>query len=206
MMNETDEMREARHELELLSANDPAASANMLRHVAAYNLLIAGRRGTEWLGDEPVINAGFRLLGGDENLYAAVTRRAEREHLHIAFDVDDASGPAIGFGLFRVEDDHVVCYGRCLLWSPSNDGRALIVPVGEDKADVQGYFAFRRGQPLRKVGKPLPGDLMAGLRRARSRLNTLLQSDDLTDRGSGGFMTTFRNEGQEVFAEIRRAA
>ena len=43
MMNKFEEIRQARHDLEMLSASDPAVSANMLRCVAAYSLMITGR-------------------------------------------------------------------------------------------------------------------------------------------------------------------
>lgn len=205
MMKETEEMRDARHALQELAASDPAAATNMLRHVAAYGALIAGRDGRAHCPGEPVFQAGFRLTHGSEKLYAAVTRRCHGESLFIAFDVDDAAGPPIGFGLFRLEGEHVVCYGRCVLWAPVNDGRALIVPVGDDEPAPNGYFAFRRGQPLRRVDGPLPGDFMAGVRRARARLAKLLAADGQPS-GREGYVTLFRNEGQTVMVEVRRAA
>lgn len=204
MMNETEEMRRARHALQELSASDPAASANMLRHVAAYALIITGRRGRDRRGNEPQIGAGFVLTHGDQNLCAAATRRSGTDYLYIAFDVDDAAAPPVAAGVFRQQGDHMVAYGNCRLWSPANDGRALLVPVG--RGDYVGYFAFRPGQPFKLVEAPLPGDFDAGVRRAEARMQRLLNSNALQDVHRYGYMHIIRNEGQEIFADTRRVA
>lgn len=203
-MKETEEMRQARHDLQMLSASDPAASANMLRHVAAYSLMVMGRRGRERRDAEPQIVAGFVLTHGEHQLPAAATRRSGIETIYLAFDVDDAAGPPVAAGVFRKQRDGVVLYGNCRLWAPANDGRALIVPCGV--GDYVGYLAFRPGQTLRLVDAPVPGDLEAGFRRAASRMQRLLASDALRDVHREGYMHCIRNEGQDLFGEVTRIA
>lgn len=131
MMNENNEVRDARHELELLSASDPAANANMLRYVAALSVMVTGRRGRERLEHEPQIGAGFLLTHGADKLCAAAARRSGTDYIYMAFDVDDAAGPALAIGVFRECDGNMFVYGNCRLWSPANDGRTLLVPTGE---------------------------------------------------------------------------
>lgn len=203
-MNETEEMRRARHALQELSASDPAASANMLRHVAAYSIMVTGRRGRDRREGEPQIGAGFVLRHGDEKLCAAAARRSGTDYIYLAFDLDDAAGPRLGAGVFRQQGDDMVLYGNCRLWSPANEGRALIVPTGDD--DYAGYFTFRPGSRLRHVEAPLPGDFEAGVRRADARTRRLLSSDALRNVHREGFVHFIRNEGQEIVADTRPAA
>lgn len=197
MINETNKMRKARHELQTLSASDPLAQANILRHVAACTRLLTGRLGVEALPGEPIVGAGFRLVDGEEKLFAALTRNDGLERIYLAFDIDDPQGPPIGTGLFRKEGDHVVCYGLCKLWSPVNDGRALLVPSAE--GEPAGYFSFRCGQPFRWVEGPLPGDFVAGLRRTQARLARLLKEAEVDAVPRRGFVTVVSNVGQTLF-------
>ncbi|MES3100605.1 hypothetical protein [Sphingomonas faeni] len=204
MINATKEMREARHGLQTLSASDPLAQANILRHVAAFTKLLTGRPGIDASPSEPLVGAGFRLVDGEERLLAALPRRDGIERIYIAFDIDDAQGPPIGTGLFRKEGDHVACYGLCKLWSPLGDGRALLVPTkGGEHA---GYFAFRRGQPFRRVEGPLPGDFIAGLRRTQARMDRLLKTAEADPAPKRGFATVVSNVGQEIFTRPLRLA
>lgn len=198
MTNDTNKMREARHELQTLSASDPLAQANMLRHVAALARLLTGRPGVEALPGEPLVGAGFRLLDGEEKLFAALTRNDGLERIYIAFDIDDAQGSPIGTGLFRKEGDHVVCYGLCRLWSPVNDGRAVLVPTGD--GEPAGYFKFQRGQPFRWVDGPVPGDFAAGQRRAQASLARLVKAAEADAVPRRGFAAVVSNVGQTVFS------
>lgn len=204
MMNETEEMRQARHALHELSASDPAASANMMRYVAAYAIMVTGRRGRDRRKDEPQIGSGFVLTHGTEKLVAAATRRSGTDYLYIAFDVDDAAAPPVATGVFRQQGDDMVAYGNCKLWSPANDGRALLVPTGN--GDFEGHLAFRPGQPLKVVRAPLPGDFEAGVRRAEARLRHLLASEALRNIHREGYMHLIHNQGQDLYAETRRLA
>lgn len=203
-MNETDEMREARHALQLLSASDPAAAANMMRRVAAYSIMVTGRRGRERREGEPQMGAGFVLTHGDHNLCAAAARRSGTDYIYIAFDVDDATSAPVAAGVFREQDDSMFVYGDCRLWSPANDGRALLVPMGV--GDYAGYFAFRPGKRLKLVRSALPGDLDAGLRRAAARMRRLLASDALREVHREGYMHLIHNQGQEIYPETTRLA
>ena len=119
MMNKFEEIRQARHDLEMLSASHPAVSANMLRYVAAYSLMITGRRGRERRKGEPQIGAGFLLTDGNEKLIAAAARRSGTDYIYIAFDVDDGAGPALAAGVFRQQGDDMFVCGHCRLWSPT---------------------------------------------------------------------------------------
>lgn len=199
MITETEEMRQARHDLQLLSASDPAAGANMLKHVAAYSIMLSGRRGRERRGHEPQIGAGFVLTHGGHKLCAAAARRSGTDYLYIAFDVDDASVAPVAAGVFRQQGDDMIVYGNCVLWSPANDGRALLVPQGG--GDYVGYFAFRPGQPFKLVDAPLPGDFDAGARRAANRMQRLLASEALRHVYREGYLHCIQNEGQEIYAD-----
>ena len=204
MMNETAQMRQARHDLHLLSASDPAASGNMLRHVAAYSVMVTGRRGRERQAAEPQVVGGFVFTHGEHQLPAVAVRRSGVETIYLGFDVDDAAGPPVAAGVFRRQGDGVILYGNCRLWSPANDGRALLVPCGE--GSPVGYLAFRPGQPLRLVEAPVPGDLEAGFRRARMRMQRLLASEALRDVHREGYLHRIHNVGQELFDDVTRVA
>lgn len=201
---ETDEMRQARHDLQMLSATDPAASGNMLRHVAAYSLMVTGRRGRERSDAEPQIVAGFVLTHGEHQLPAAAVRRSGIETIYLAFDVDDAAGAPVAAGVFRKQDADVVVFGNCRLWSPANDGRAVIVPCGP--GDYAGHLAFRPGRSLKLVEAPVPGELEAGFRRAATRMQRLLESNALADVHREGYLHCIYNQGQELYGEVMRAA
>lgn len=204
MMNETEEMRQARHDLQLLTASDPAAAGNMMRHVVALSIMLSGRRGRERRDREPQMGSGFLLTLGAHKLCAAAARRSGTDYIYIAFDVDDAAAPPLATGVFRQQGDDMVVYGNCVLWSPANDGRALLIPRGD--GSYIGYFAFRPGQPLRLVEAPLPGDLAAGIRRAEARMRGLLGSDALREVHREGFMHRIHNQGQEIYAETTALA
>ena len=201
---ETEEMRQARHELQLLAASDPAAAANMMRYVVAYSLMFTGRRAREKRDGEPQLGAGFVLEHGDETLCAAAARRSGTDYIYIAFNVDDARTAPVASGVFSPQGDDMMCYGNCHLWSPANDGRALLVPMGAG-APV-GYLTFRPGGRLKFVQAPLPGDLRAGLLRAKSRLQRLLDSAELRNVHREGYMHLIHNVGQEIFAETKPLA
>jgi hypothetical protein len=201
---ETDEMRQGRHDLQLLSASDPAAGANMMKYVAAYSIMLTGRRGRDRRKDEPQLGAGFVLRHGDEFLCAAAARRSGTDYIYIAFDVDDAAGPPLAAGVFRKQDDAMSVYGNCRLWSPANAGRALLVPIGV--GPEVGHFAFRPGRPLKLVDAPVPGDLGAGFRRASARMQRLLASDELRHVHREGYMHLIHNVGQDIYAETSRLA
>ena len=204
MMNETDEMRQARQNLQLLSASDPAATSNMMRYVAATSLMLTGRLGRDRSDSEPQVVAGFRLTHGDHKLCAAATRRGGVDVVYLAFDVDDASAPPLAIGAFRNQDGEVALYGACRLWSPATDGRAVLVPNGD--GDYLGYLAFRPGRQLVRVDAPLPGDEDGGYRRAASRMKRLLDSHEVRAVRGGGYMHLLQNQGQEVFAETSKLA
>lgn len=199
MINEAKEMRKARHELQTLSASDPLARANILRHVAACTHLLTGRPGIDALPPEPLVGAGFRLVDGEEKLLGNLTRHDGVERIYIAFDIDDAQGQPIGISLFRKESEHVFCYRSCEMWSPLGDGRALLVPTGD--GEPAGYFAFRRCQPFRWVSGSVPGDFVAGLRRTESRIARLLKSAKSGSAPQRGFATVISNVGQTVFLQ-----
>jgi hypothetical protein len=199
MTNETDAMRQARHALQKLSTSDPAASANMMRHVTAYAQMVTGRRGRERRNNEPQIGAGFILTHGDQHLCAAAARRSGTDYLYIAFDVDDATAPPVAAGVFSRRGEDMVVFGDCRLWAPANDGRALLVPQGSD--GYGGYLAFRPGQPFEHVHGKLPGDFNAGVRRANARLRRLLASDELRNVHREGFMHVIRNERDDIYVD-----
>lgn len=204
MMNETEEMRQARFDLQMLSASDPAVSSNMLRHVAATSIMLTGRRGRDRRENEPQFGSGFVLTHGDHHLFAAAARKSLVDQIYIAFDVDDGIAPPVAMGVFRPLDGNVFLYGNCRLWSPANDGRAILVPMGS--GDYEGYLAFRQGCPLRLIEAAVPGDLEAGFRRARARMGRLLASDALRDVHHEGFMHRIHNKGEDLFADTTRAA
>lgn len=165
-MHMTDDMKRAHHGLQFLSASDPTAAASRSRHVMALIMLVTGARHRERRGAEPEIGGGFEPTDGDERLLMGVTSITGVAQLLLRFDVDDAAGPPVGLSLFRAEGGESAHYGRCLLWSPANDGRALVVPQATRD---HGHFAFRRGSALRHIPGSPPGPLEAGLRRGAAR-------------------------------------
>jgi hypothetical protein len=204
MTNETEAMRKARHALQELSASDPTASANMMRHAVAYALMVTGRRGRERRRNEPQIGAGFILTHGDENLFAAAARRSGTDYLYVSFDVDEASAAPAALDVFSRRGDDMVVFGNCRLWAPANDGRALLVPQSAD--GYGGYLAFRPGQPFRHVYAPLPGNFDAGVRRADVRLRRTLASYALRDVHREGFMHVIHNKRDAIYVNTSRLA
>lgn len=196
MINETIEMRAARHELQTLSASDPIAQANMLRHVAACTLLLTGRAAVKALPRDPLFSAGFRLVNGEERLWGAMTRTDAIDRIYIAFDIDDPQGPPVGLGIFRKEGEHAVCHGFCKIWSPAEEGRSLLVPLANGKHS--GYFAYRPGQPFRWTQGHVPGDLVAGVRRAHTRTESLLKAFKADPQPRRGFALVASNVGQTL--------
>ncbi|MBA2933079.1 hypothetical protein HZF05_03105 [Sphingomonas sp. CGMCC 1.13654] len=190
MMNETEEMKQARRELQLLSASDPAALRNMLRYAAALKMMVTGRLERGRRGGEPHIAAGFQLTAGEQQMMMALTLRTGEEQLYLTFDIDDAAGVPTGLGFIRKEGEAVACY-NCGLWAPTNDGRALIVPHDES---FEGYLAFQPEGPLLHVRSPLPGDRQAGFRRASIRLPRIANSKAVQDIRANGHMHVFRSE------------
>ena len=203
-MNETEKMRAARHELEFLSASDPAAYANMVRYVVAYSKLLTGAMPDQVGSKSPVVMAGFRLAGGDEALLAKAVRNERRDCIYIAFDVDDAQGAPAAMGIFRREGDQIICYGCCKVWSPVQ-GHALLVPTVGD--DAVGYFAFRRSGPPRWVDGQVPGSFGAGLLRTQTRLQDLLDEARRAEVHLRGDATVYSSErGELVGRPLKRAA
>lgn len=98
----------------------------------------------------------------------------------------------------------MVAYGNCRLWSPTDNGRALLVPAGA--GDYEGYFAFRPEQPLKLIQAPLPGDFEAGVRRADARMRRLLASPSLRNMHREGCMLVMHNRGQDIYVETSRLA
>lgn len=185
MMNDAKKMQQARWELEMLTASDPSATSNMMRHVAALSLMLTCRRQTDSKWGEPEISACFLMDAEDRRFRMYVAARTGIDQIHVGFDVDDAVGPACGIAIIRVEGDVVASYGECRLWSPANDGRAVLVPMGEGGS---GHFAFQKEGPLRKLpGRPAR-DLAPGFRRAATRYARLVTSADLRDVGREGFL------------------
>ncbi len=204
MMNETEKMRTARHELELLSASDPAAYANMVRYVVAYSKLLTGVMPDQVGLKAPVVMAGFRLVGGDEAVLARAVQMDGRDCIYIAFDVDEAQGAPAAMGIFRKDGDHTLCYGCCKVWSPVQ-GHALLVPTAHD--DAVGYFSFRRSGPPRWVDGQVPGSFGAGLRRTQTRIEHLLDEARRAEVQLRGYATVYKSEdGKLVSHPLKRAA
>lgn len=196
MINETEEMKQARRDLQLLSASDPAASRNMLRYAAALAMIVSGRQRRGRQHGEPHVGSGFQLTPGEQTMMMALTLRTDEEQLYLAFDIDDAAGLPTGLGFIRNEGEAVVCY-NCSLWASTSDGRAVIVP--RDEA-FEGYLVFQPDGPLRHVRSPLPGDRQAGFRRASARLVRLVNSKALQDIRGDGYMHVFQTEGAGVIS------
>ena len=205
MPEDTKKMQQARQEQQL-TADDPAASANMVRYLSALSILVTGRRGRDLERPEPIFLAGFQMDTSENMIVRKTAMLTGVQHVFLAFDVDDATAAPIGLGVFRTEGDLEVCYSRCLLWAPANDGRAVIVPTHTGDA-VDGHFVFRRGRPLVRVAAPPAGDLEAGFRRGARRLNQLAHSPELRDATNGAVRNVFTNVRRgEIQVEMKRLA
>jgi hypothetical protein len=195
MVHMTKEMSTAMIGLQELSASDPAVRMNMLRQLGTLTELVTGReRGFEEPGG-PMFMAGFQLTAGQQQACMMLTARTGVEQVYLAFDVDDAAGPPRGLGVVRIEGDRVVAHVFCRIWVPASGGRAVIVPTGEG---TRGHFAFRRGQRLRFVDRPPPGDLAAGYRRAEDRQRQLVAARELCP--IEGELTRYLAEGPGLIA------
>lgn len=203
MMNATEEMRAARWELKMLTASDRAATSNMLRHVVAVAIMLAGRRQKDKLPGEPEIGACFLLDADDRDFMMHITARTKIDQIHVGFDVADASGPARGIGVTCVEGEEVASYGTCRLWAPASDGRAVLVPMGDG---ASGYFSFRKGGSLKRLSGRPATDLEPGFRRAVARLSRLLASAELRDVGREGFFHVISNDDGELSARATSLA
>ena len=167
MLHDKELARATRHRLQELSAFDPAAQTNMIRYVRALRLLVAGRSGRDALPGEPEFLATFQTTEEERMVLLAQVHRSGLDHVLLAFDIDDAAGPPVGLAVIRSDGERVFCWGNCQIWAPEGDGRAILVPVGEN---VHGRFAFQDGSPLLHSDDPLPGDFQTGARRGLDRL------------------------------------
>ncbi|WP_129586392.1 hypothetical protein [Sphingomonas montana] len=202
MIKMTEEMQNAAYALKELSASDPAVLSNMIRHTAAYGRMLRGRGDNARRAGEPQILSGFALSEGEDRLFGKLVRHSATDLLYLEFDVDDAAAPALALHLFSKEADNVRHYANCRLWSPTNGGRALVVPVG---AEHVFHFVFQSEEPLKPVIGSLPGNPEAGFRRADTRVARLLSSADLCDVHRTGFVSRLHNEGQDIFGRTTRA-
>lgn len=206
MTETTEAMQQARHELQQLTADDPAASANMVRYLSALSLLVTGHRGRDLEPPEPIFLAGFQMDTSENMIVRKTAMLTGVQHVFLAFDVDDATAAPVGLGVFRTEGELEVCYSRCRLWSPANDGRAVIVPTHTGDA-IDGHFVFRRGRPLVRVATPPAADLEAGFRRGERRLTQLAHSPELRDATNGAVRNVITNVRRgEITVEMRRLA
>lgn len=196
MVHMTEEKRAATIKLQELSASDPAARTNMLRHLGALTELVTGRqRYTEGDGDlsEPMFMAGFQLTPGQQQACMMLTARTGVEQVYLAFDADDAAGPPRGLGVVRVDGDRVVMDLFCRIWSPPGGRRAVIVPTGEG---TRGHYAFRRGKRLQFKDPRPRGDLAAGFRRAEDLQRELVKARMLCP--IEGELTRYLAEGRGI--------
>ena len=178
-MDHTDETLDPRFRLQLLTASDRAARANMMRYSAAFRILLTGQKDdAEDL--KVAIGMGFGMSDATDLTYQMLTRLDGLDRLYIRFDVDDACGPPDGLGLIRLEGGEPILYGQCRMWSPPGTGRPVIIFCHEGRC---GHFAYRPGKTLSCVDRLPASDLMPGFRRADARLAKLVRSDRLRDIG-----------------------
>ena len=119
MINETAGMKQARRDLQDLTASDPAVRANMLRHVAALFQMVVSRRGRNSLPGEPHIIATFQFASGEQNICMAVTSQADVEQIMLTLDIDGAAEPPVSPGVIQNIDTFVAAWGVCRLWAPT---------------------------------------------------------------------------------------
>ncbi len=181
-MEETKEAMLARQVLNEATAADPAVASNMGRHMAALNLLLLGRRGHDAPKGEPIIQSGFRMTVGERDMIMAAATRLNNDVIHLAFDVEQATGTPRGIVVFRIEGEHIACYPRCALWVPAGSNRVVI--VGLD-APAPCHFVVRPGQPLIKVEGWPAKSIDAGIRRGANALFKLTASEELRDAHVG---------------------
>ena len=202
-MNYTEDMRDAAWELKLLTASDPAATSNMMRHVAALALMVAGRRQPDQSVGEPEIAACFLLDHADRNFFIGITAETGIDQILVGFDVDDAAGEAQGFGVVHAVAHKGASFSDCRLWAPANGGRAVLVPQGVGSV---GYFAFRKGGSLRHVGSRPAADLEPGFRRAAARYARLAASPELHGVGREGYLHVISNDNGMLRNQPKRLA
>jgi hypothetical protein len=183
--SQTDKQRDTRHQLQLLTADDPDSAANMARFVLAMGLMVTGVHVRERTACEPIFSSGFILSREERDILMAASWRLGIAQVFMAFDVHDAMAPPRAVGVFRVEGDSVAVYPRCELWAPAANGRAVLVPYGPGAPRC--HFVARRGQPLARIDGWPTGDLDAGILRGRRRLDQLARSVELKDGHIGAY-------------------
>jgi hypothetical protein len=201
--NESPSQREARHTLQRLTANDPAAARNMTRHMIAASILATGVR-QRGPADGVSFVSGFTLTSGERELVMSAVDGSDVDHAYLAFDVDDACAAPVGVAAFRVEGGEVTCYPECALWSPPGEGRAVIIPIGRDAPRC--HLVAKHGQPLRRVEGHPAANLAGGFRRAYTRLARLARSADLEDAHHGTFLHLVKTNNQVFEVGTSRVA
>lgn len=175
-------------ELQMLTLSDPAARANMLRHIAAVRLLF-----TDDIADAEhhglLIGSGFGISDdAEEQCYRSVAADGV-SRLYLMFDVDDALGPPYAYGLFHREDGETVFYHYAGPWMPLDGGKPLISASNGKRA---GFFVYRRGR-LRRAAKPPASDFKPGYSRAATRIAALLRTPGIRDFAPDPVFTLFQS-------------
>jgi hypothetical protein len=176
-------------EQQLLTTSDPAVRANMTRYADALLMMLTGGRHTA--DDLKILTgANFFVSDASEDLYCRLTRTDGKDRMLLRFDIDDALGPPNGLGLFHKEGYGATLYGQCRPWLPPAPGRPIIIFLHEGQG---GHFAYRQGEPLRRIDHLPPNDLMPGFLRADARLIKTMRSPKL-NMARPVFMNIFRHE------------
>lgn len=120
-MDDLDETLDPLLRLQILTASDPKARANMMRYAAAVRIMLTGQKDeTEDL--KILIGMGFGMSDATDLKYQMLTRLDGCDRMYLRFDVDDACGPPDGLGLIRLQGGEPVSYGQCRIWSPPRTG------------------------------------------------------------------------------------
>lgn len=151
---------------------DPVIVADMVRHLAAIETMICGRPGHLATGTEPLFVAGMKLTPGELNLLMCATGRDGRDLVYVHFDADQPDEPR-GIAVIRNTGDFIAVHPACRVWAPARDGRAVIVPIGEE---AEGQFSFRTGRQLQHSANRPADALEGGFRRAQVRMRRLTAS------------------------------
>lgn len=164
--------------LQKLTLSDPAASANMLRHLGATRLLLTGM-----LEDAPELRlipaAGFDLTEAAAKRLSDLVQADGNDRLWITFDVDDGLGAPIGIDLFhRRKGSGRVVRAGCRLWLPEYSG-----PVSLVYRRINGFARYEPGPKgvLRRCEGPPVGDVEDGVRRAAARLGRAIDSPQVRE-------------------------
>jgi len=194
----------ARQERDEMLLSDPAVAINFVRHVAALVALLSGRTSCRTGSRGPAVVACLAQEWSEFKPQLGLFSLTGRDHVLLRFDREDPLGRPTAIDVVRHVGDQLETDTGCGLWSPVDDGRALVISRSDH---APRYFGFDPARPL-VVHHGMPAiAIEPGCRRAGLRFEKLARSPKLLKQVEGSALrTTFTGMGPgRMSVEQRRA-